>query len=122
MFKYPLQKKSIIKKKQTIKKKAIQNMERSEINATYKWDLSELYPDEKSFLADCEKVQKMTSEIKKQEETMTKGARQLAEILIWIHAIMRHKLWPERYPTYVPIWQKPLTFTVISYCPWKKKR
>lgn len=64
-------------------------MERSEINATYKWDLSELYPDEKSFLADCEKVQKMTSEIKKQEETMTKGARQLADAYTALYAVNR---------------------------------
>lgn len=56
-------------------------MERSEINAKYKWDLSAIYPTEEAFLADYAECEAMAEAFAKHEPTMTNGPEELCEAL-----------------------------------------
>ena len=69
--------------------------ERKDIPAKYKWDLSVIYADEKAFLADYAKAEKLIKEFPKHEKTMTKSAEGLYNVLradCDIEAIIE-KLW-----------------------------
>lgn len=69
--------------------------ERKDIPAKYKWDLSAIYADEKAFLADYAKAEKLIKEFPKHEKTMTKSAEGLYNVLradCDIEAIIE-KLW-----------------------------
>ena len=55
--------------------------ERKDIPAKYKWDLSVIYADEKAFLADYAKAEKLIKEFPKHEKTMTKSAEGLYNVL-----------------------------------------
>lgn len=69
--------------------------ERKDIPAKYKWDLSVIYADEKAFLADYAKAEKLIKEFPKHEKSMTKSAEGLYNVLradCDIEAIIE-KLW-----------------------------
>ncbi len=70
-------------------------MERKDIPAKYKWDLSVIYADEKAFDADFAKAEKLIAAFGAHESTMCCGARELYETLrdyTQIEAVIE-KLW-----------------------------
>lgn len=56
-------------------------LERKDIDAKYKWDLSVLYADEKAFYEDYACAEKLIREFKKHEKNMTKNAQELYNTL-----------------------------------------
>lgn len=52
-------------------------LERKDIDAKYKWDLSAIYPDEKAFYEDFSKAEKLIKDFKKHEKTMCRSAKDL---------------------------------------------
>ena len=52
-------------------------LERKDIDAKYKWDLSAIYPDEKSFYEDFSRAEKLIKDFKKHEKTMCRSAKDL---------------------------------------------
>lgn len=70
-------------------------LERRDIDAKYKWDLSVIYKDEAAFNADYALAESKIKEFPKHEKTMLKGARELYETLravVDIEAVIE-KLW-----------------------------
>ena len=50
---------------------------RSEIDDKYKWDLTKMYKDEKSFLNDCDKLINLIDKVKNFKGIITKDANTL---------------------------------------------
>ena len=62
-------------------------MERHEIDARYKWDLSVIYKDEAAFYADYEQVEKLIEAYPQHEKTMCESAEGLYRALTDMVAI-----------------------------------
>ena len=70
-------------------------LERSNIDAKYKWDLSVIYENEESFVADYKACEKKIKDYSKHEKTISKSAVGLYEALLDASAIdeLIEKLW-----------------------------
>ena len=56
-------------------------MERKDIDAKYKWDLSVIYKDEEAFFADYKKAEGMIEDFAKYEKLINASAKGLYELL-----------------------------------------
>ncbi len=70
-------------------------LDRSEIDAKYKWDLSVIYPDEKAFFEEYQSAEKIIKSFASHEKTMCLGAKEFLAMLddyVKIESVIE-KLW-----------------------------
>ncbi len=84
------------------REKEVNLMQRNEIEAKYKWDLSAIYPSDEEFLADCKTLEEMSADYGKHEKTMLRSAEELLSALKGVAAISAkiEKLWCYAYLTF----------------------